>query len=164
MSLGDIAGLLRVADEIHPDLKEGDYVFTERVKLFPEGCLVLEEGDEVCGYAISHPIRHGQPPVLNSLLGEIAPDASQYYIHDVAILPRFRGQGLAGECVRRLLEVAKRYPTTCLVSVYGTVPFWARLGFATEPVDGALLEKLRQYGGNATFLSRHNGLDDSRQS
>lgn len=164
MSLDDIADLLRVADEVHPDLEEGDYVFAERVKLFPEGCLVLKEGDEVCGYAISHPIRHGQPPTLDSLLGEITPDASQYYIHDVAILPRFRGLGLAGECVRRLLEVAKRYPTTCLVSVYGTVPFWSRFGFVTEPVDGSLSDKLREYGEDATFLSRLNSQDDSGQS
>lgn len=164
MSLSDVAGLLRVADEIHPDLEEGDYVFTERVKLFPEGCLVLKEGDEVCGYAISHPIRHGQPPALDSLLGEIAPDASQYYIHDFAILPKFRGLGLAGECVGRLLEVAKRYPTTCLISVYGTAPFWARFGFMTEPVDEALSEKLREYGGDAAFLSRLNGQNDNGKS
>jgi hypothetical protein len=75
MSVSDIEGLLRVANEIHPNLPESDYVFTERVKLFPEGCLVLVEGDEVCGYAISYPIRHRQPPALDSLLGEIAPDA-----------------------------------------------------------------------------------------
>lgn len=157
ISVSDIEGLLRVADEIHPDLPESDYVFTERVKLFPEGCLVLVEGDEVCGYVISHPICHRQPPALDSLLGEIAPDADQYYIHDLAILPRFRGRGLAAECIGKLFAVAKRYPTTCLVSVYDTVPFWGRFGFVPEPVDAVLSEKLRDYGANATYLSRQNG-------
>ena len=164
MSLDDVSGLLRVAEVIHPELEEGDYVFAERIKLFPEGCLVLKDGDDVCGYAISHPIRLGQPPALDSLLGVIEPNASQYYIHDVAILPKFRGLGLAGECVRRLLEVAKRYPTTCLVSVYGTVPFWSRFGFVTELVDGYLSEKLREYGEDATFLSRLNSQDGNDQS
>lgn len=161
MSVSDIEGLVRVADEIHPDLPEGDHVFTERMKLFPEGCLVLVEGDEVCGYAISHPIRHRQPPALDSLLGEIAPDANQYYIHDVAITSRLRGRGLAAECIRKLLAIAKRYPTTSLVSVYGTAPFWGRFGFVPEPVDAVLAEKLRNYGDDATYLSRQNSQDES---
>ena len=158
MSITDLDGLLRVADKIHPDLPESNSVFTERVKLFPEGCLVLVEGEEVCGYAISHPIRHHQPPALDTLLGEIAPDADQYYIHDLAILPRFRGRGLAAECIDKLLAVAKvkRFPTTCLVSVYGTSPFWRRFGFVPEPVDGVLSEKLRGYGEDAVYLSRKN--------
>lgn len=156
MSVRDVEGLLRVADKIHPDLPESDHVFTERVKLFPEGCLVLVEGDEVCGYAISHPIRRHQPPALDSLLGKIAPDADQYYIHDLAILPRFRGRGLAAVCIDKLFAVAKRFPTTCLVSVYGTAPFWERFGFVPDPVDAVLLEKLRGYGEDATYLSRKN--------
>lgn len=159
LSVSDIAGVLRVADEIHPDLPEGDFVFTERVKLFPDGCLALIDGDEVCGYAISHPIRHSQPPALDSLLGEIAPNADQYYIHDVAILPKFRGLGLARDCIEKLLEVAKRYPTTCLISVYGTTPFWARFGFVAEQVNDVLSEKLREYGEDASYLTRHNRLD-----
>ena len=154
LTLDDIEGLLRVADQVHPDLPESDYVFAERVKLFPQGCLALVEDGEVCGYAISHPIRNRQPPNLDSLLGEIAPDADQYYIHDVAVLPRFRGQGFAAEAIKKLLEIAKHYPTTCLVSVYGTAPFWGRFGFTPEPVNSALAEKLRNYGDDATYLSR----------
>jgi len=157
MTVGDIDGLLRVADEVHPDLPEGGHIFTERVKLFPEGCLVLVENNEICGYAISHPIRQRQPPALDSLLSEIEPDANQYYFHDLAILPKLRGKGYAAECINRLLEVAKRYPTSCLVSVYGTSPFWARFGFKPEPVDQVLKERLKNYGDNATYLSRLNG-------
>ncbi|KAJ5389253.1 uncharacterized protein N7496_000321 [Penicillium cataractarum] len=153
----DIEGLMCVADEVHPGLPESAPVFAERVKLYPEGCLVLEEDGHVCGYAISHPIRQCQPPALDSLLGEIASDADQYYIHDVAILPRFRGRGLAASCIGRLLVVAKRYPATSLVSVYGTESFWARFGFVPVLVDEALREKLRDYGEDAVYLSRSNG-------
>ncbi len=78
MSASDVDAALRVADEVHPDLPEGDYVFAERSSLFPEGCLVLVEAGKVCGYTLSHPIRHRQPPALDSLLGEIAADADQY--------------------------------------------------------------------------------------
>jgi GNAT superfamily N-acetyltransferase len=159
MSTSDIESLVRVADKIHPDLPESDEVYAERVKLFPQGCLALVEGglDELCGYVISHPIRHRQPPVLDSLLQEIDPNADQYYIHDLAILPKARGRGLAQECINKLLAIAKRYHTTSLISVYGTAPSWGRFGFVPEEADKPLIEKLHDYGDDATYLERKNG-------
>jgi len=158
LSVNDIESLVRIADKIHPDLPESDEVFAERIKLFPEGCLALVEGedDELCGYVISHPIRRRQPPALDSLLGEIAPDADQYYIHDLAILPKARGHGLAQECINKLFAIAKRFPTTSLVSVYGTAPFWGRFGFVPGENDEVLEKKLLDYGDDATYLERKN--------
>jgi ribosomal protein S18 acetylase RimI-like enzyme len=156
MTTSDIKGLLHVADEVHPDLPESDDVFEERLRLFPGGCMVLVEDDEICGYAISHPIRHRQPPALGTKLGDIAADANQYYIHDLAILPKLRGRGLATECIDKLLAIASRYPTTSLVSVYGTSTFWGRFGFLSETIDEVLSKKLRNYGADAIFMSRHN--------
>ena len=157
----EIRLLVEVADQVHPDLPESAEVFTERVKLFPEGCLALVRHDDckLCGYAISYPVRARQPPALDSLLGEIPSDANQYYIHDVAILPGFRGKGLAAEAVRQLLDVARRhnYQATCLVSVYGTAPFWARFGFVAEKADAALAEELEEYGEDAVYMSRQDG-------
>lgn len=162
MADGDIAAVARIAAEVHRDLPESDAVFRERLRLYPAGCLVLADGDQVCGYVVSHPIRHGRPPALDSLLGEIAPDADQYYIHDLAILPGFRRRGLAAPCIRQLLRLAaSRYRTTCLVSVYGTAPFWARYGFAPASVDAPLEEKLRGYGGDAVYLVRDNHQGDT---
>lgn len=109
--------VVQVADQVHPGLPEGDYVFTERMRLFPAGCLVRVNGSKVHGYAVSHPIRHGQPPALDSLLGRIPPRANRYYIHDMPILPELRGQGHAAKAAQMLLEVAGEYETTCLVSV-----------------------------------------------
>ncbi|KAK4210203.1 hypothetical protein QBC37DRAFT_292999 [Rhypophila decipiens] len=127
----------------------------------------------IYGYAISHPIPHDQPPALDSLLGSIptnTPDNSnlnndepavkpspQYYIHDIAILPAFRGQGLAAQCIRLLLDVAKRhgYKTTCLISVYGTSEFWGKFGFLPpENLSDVLKEKVKGYGEDAVYLVR----------
>lgn len=152
----DIEALLRIADTVHSELPESEYVFAERIKLFTEGCLALVENGEVCGYAISHPICHRQPPPLDSLLGEIDPRADQYYIHDVCILPKFRGQGLAAQGVDKLLTIAERYPSACLVSVYGTGPFWGRYGFLppATSIDETLSAKVRGYGDGAIYLER----------
>ncbi|KAI0528087.1 acyl-CoA N-acyltransferase [Xylaria bambusicola] len=157
MTNDDIHGVMRVADIVHAELAERDSVPTERVRLFPEGCLVLKEGSQVCGYAISHPIRYRKPPALDSLVGEIASEADQFYIHDICVLPNLRGHGYAGEVVDRLLAVAERYTTTCLVSVYGSSPFWARFGFKSpDDIDQALSEKIRGYGDDAIYLERRN--------
>lgn len=155
LTANDIEGVTRVADEVHPGLPEQAQVFAERVKLFPEGCLAFEQNGRICGYALSHPIRKHHPPALDSLLGEIASDADQYYIHDLAILPELRGRGLATEAIDRLLAVAGRYPTTSLVSVYGTELFWSRFGFVPGPV-GEDIKKLRGYGEDAVYLVRSN--------
>ncbi|CAG9952321.1 unnamed protein product [Clonostachys rosea f. rosea IK726] len=154
MTNADIEGVLRVASEIHPDLPESAAVFAERLSMFPDGCLILTQGDDICGYAVSHPIRTGHPPALDSQIGEIAPDADQYYIHDLAILPRVRTRGLGAQCMEKLLLVADRYQTACLISVYNSASFWRRFGFVPELTDTALSAKLRGYGQDAVYLVR----------
>lgn len=194
MSPEDKDRVLEIGDKIHPDLPEDKEVLTERLRLFPEGCFVLvqhrhrhhkhkhNESDEdvqddnetiICGYAVSHPIpkRH-QPPALNTLLlnmnkpPSVSPgEAEQFYIHDLAILPEFRGRGYARECVDMLLGVAKRwgFELTGLVSVYGTERFWERFGFgpalaaADVDADAKLLKKIvSAYGQDAVYLVRRN--------
>ncbi|KAH6653259.1 hypothetical protein BKA67DRAFT_536945 [Truncatella angustata] len=152
----DITGVMRVADTIHAALPENEHVFAERIALFPEGCLGLVENGEICGYAISFPIRRREPPALNGILGEIAPDADQYYVHDVCVLPMARGRGFAALGIGKLLAIAERYPSACLVSVYGTASFWGRYGFLppSNNVSEVLLKKVRGYGDEAVYLER----------
>ncbi|KAK3988233.1 hypothetical protein QBC44DRAFT_398417 [Cladorrhinum sp. PSN332] len=161
MAPGDINGVHLVADEIHSALPESDNVYKERLSLFPEGCLVLADANDktIFGYTIAHPIRRGCPPALDSMLGEIAPGADQFYIHDVAVSPALRGKGMAKEAIGRLLALSESsgYETTCLISVYGTSPFWARFGFVPEAVDEVFQEKLRGYGDDAVYLVRRKG-------
>ncbi|KAL8987620.1 MAG: hypothetical protein Q9169_008678 [Polycauliona sp. 2 TL-2023] len=160
LSPADIPALAHIAAQCHPALPESNEVFAERVSLFPEGCLALvdPDTDTLLGYLISHPIRYRQPPALNCLLDEIASNADQYYIHDLAILPALRGRGCAREGVERVLGVASRYPTTSLVSVYGTAAFWERFGFEeVRGDDGALRKKVEGYGDDAVYLERQNG-------
>lgn len=156
LSSDHIESLLRIAEQIHPGLPESREVFAERVKLFPEGCLGLVIEGKLCGYAISHPIRRRQPPALNSLLQWVSPEADQYYIHDLAILPEVQGRGYAQECVQKLLSVAERYPSTGLVSVYGTAVFWSRFGFKPIASDSTMETKLLDYGDDAVYLERAN--------
>ena len=163
LTISDIDSLIHIANAIHPDLPESAEVFAESVKLFPEGCLALVDcqSDELCGYVISHPICYRQPPALNNSSGRIVLDANQYYIHDLAILPGYHGCGYAKACMDKIVAVARRYPTTSLVSVYGTTSFWGRFGFVPTEIDEGLKTKLLAYGDDAVYLERQNEVDQN---
>ncbi len=149
----DLPEVMAVANAVHLGLPEDQAVFAERVALYPAGCLVLQMPDgEIAGYAISHPIISGQPPQLNGFLGEIGPQAREYYIHDVALLPKLRGSGLAKAAILRLLQQARGFDQVALVSVYGTADFWGRFGFAKSPRD--MRAKLAAYGEDAVYMTR----------
>ncbi len=150
----DLDAVEALGDRVHPGLPESRAVFAERLALFPEGCIVLPGARGILGYGVSHPIRPGAPPPLDTLLGALPLEAAQYYIHDVVVAPEARGRGAAGAGVERLLGQAARYPTTALVSVYGTARFWRRFGFR-ESMSG-MAEKLAPYGPDAVFMVRDN--------
>ncbi|KAK4227135.1 hypothetical protein QBC38DRAFT_443960 [Podospora fimiseda] len=160
MIASDINGVHLLVDEVHAALPESENVYKERLSLFPEGCLVLaDDNNIILGYTISHPICRNSPPALDSLLGKIEPDADQFYIHDVVISPSLRGKGMAKEAINRLLVLSESqgYETTCLISVYGTSEFWSRFGFVPEVVGEVFREKLRGYGDDGVYLARRNG-------
>lgn len=148
----DLTDVARVAAKVHPELPESVEVFAERLRLFAAGCLVLEHGGCVVGYAVSHPISTESPPALNALLGEIPAGADQFYIHDIAVLPEARGAGQASEGIEMLLRVAERYRSAALVSVYGTSDFWGRFGFTPAAAD--MTAKLAPYGADAVYMVR----------
>jgi len=149
----DIPGTIRLADRVHPDLPESRSVFEERLALYPAGCLVLEASGRIAGYTLAHPIRYPHPPKLDTLIGAIAPDGDAFYIHDVVVAPEWRGGGRADAAIRRLLTLVKDYPKTCLVSVYGTMPFWRRHGFV-EAGEALPAGTLDGYGADARWMLR----------
>ena len=153
MQFSDLDAVMKVADQVHEDLPEERAIFEERLKLYPQGCLVLElSGQEIAGYAISHPIAPANPPALNQKLGALPAKAQDYYIHDVALLPKLRGSGLARQGIEALLQHAQRYSKVALISVYGTSPFWERFGFKPSAED--MGKKLAPYGEGAVYMAR----------
>ncbi|MCK5933332.1 MAG: GNAT family N-acetyltransferase [Fulvimarina manganoxydans] len=152
MKPGDLPAVMAIADEVHPGLPEDEAVFASRLSAFPAGCLVLEGADAIDGYAMGHPIRLTEPPDLNVPIEAIQADRDAFYIHDVALLPAVRGQGLVTPAIERLLACGAPLQTACLISVYGTAGFWSRFGFAPDARLPA--GKLKSYGSDAVFMTR----------
>ena len=150
----DLDAVVALSERIHPGLPEDHAIQARRLALWPQGCKVLRHEDRIMGYAFAHPIPAGQPPALNTAPTAIAPQADEFYLHDIVVDPALRGSGLAARVVALLLHEARGFATTALVSVYGTAPFWARFGFA--PVSEDMSEKLEPYGDGAVFMRREN--------
>lgn len=155
MTAEDLPQVQVLADVIHLDHPEDAAVFAERLRLYPGGCLALEESGRLIGYALTHPWRFAAPPALNSLLGQIPPDASTYYVHDVALLPEARGKGHAAHISERLVRHAHEagFTNLSLVAVNNSQAFWERLGFRKTDVPG-LEAKLLSYGPDAVLMVR----------
>jgi len=155
MQPADLAAVNVLAAVIHPDYPEDEGVFAERLRLYPQGCRVLERDGRVAAYAVSHPWLDRAPPALNALLGELPARPSTYYLHDIALLPELRGSGASVQVVVSLIGQARseQLPSLSLIAVNGSAGFWQRQGFEAV-VSNALAEKLRSYGEDARFMMR----------
>lgn len=154
MLASDISPAHALSGIVHPGYPEDRAVFEERQQLYPEGCYVLQGGDDLKGYALSHPYVKDTAPALNTLLGALPEHCDSYYIHDIAILPDARG-GNAGKAIVTYLKTHARatgFDTICLVAVNNSSLFWERYGFVTREAAG-LQRKLESYGTGTTYMA-----------
>jgi len=156
MTEPDLAEVQALADAIHLDHPEDAEVLVERLRLYPQGCLALEENGRLAGYALTHPWHFGRPPALNTRLRAIPHDATTYYVHDVALLPDARGKGYAAQASEWLVRHASGagFGNLSLVAVNNSQRFWERLGFRRTKGDPGLEDKLLTYGPDAVLMVR----------
>jgi len=159
MASADLPAVMQVAGLVHPAYPEDEAVFAERLRLAPGGCHVLADGDrELFGYLVSHPWPQRAVPKLNALLGEIPPGTTNWYLHDLALLPAARGGGAAGAIVSAIVDhaVSAGCNSLALVAVNDSAGFWRHKGFR-EVHDPALAATLASYDDAARYMERVAG-------
>ncbi|TLX45535.1 N-acetyltransferase [Pseudoalteromonas phenolica] len=116
----------------------------------PETCFVcVSEQNEALGYLLAHPWGESEPPKLFvPLLDTI--NSQTLYLHDMAVSPYSKGQGIGRAMVAKLIEVAKAkgFKRITLVAIQGADSFWSSLGF--KLIVGANISST--YGENAVFM------------
>lgn len=152
MDMADLPEVVALSERLHPELPESYETQSSRLMLFPQGCYVAKDAQGLGGYVFSHPIAARTPPALNQPLRSLAKDATQLYLHDLALDPRLRGTGAAAKGVELILKQGETFSAVSLISVYGTAPFWARFGFVVD--DHMPSEKMASYGPGACFMVR----------
>lgn len=153
MTQADLGSVERVGDAVHLDHPEDATIIAERLRLYPAGCLVLDGDKVVQGYAVAHSWLFGQPPSLNTQLGQLPLRADTFYIHDLAITPDVRGGGAGTKAVDLLAHHARSasFTNISLVAVGSSPRFWRRSGFQVTK-QGATPPALATYEG-AVFMT-----------
>lgn len=155
MTAADIDAVTKIEAAVHLSYQEGEPVFQNRFALFPSGCFVCVSNGEPVGYMISHPWKRGEPVALDVMIYAVPADADCLYIHDLALLPEFRGGGaaqaaisLAGDTARQL-----KLKSLAIVALPDALGFWDRMGFIPTPLskDNAIA---RKYGPGASYMER----------
>lgn len=150
LQAGDLAAVFALAERVHPDHPERPEVFAERLALFPAGCLALDQGGALAGYALAHPWA-GAPPKLDALLGAIPPRPDHFYVHDVATAATARGRGAARAVLAHFDAAARDLGLSDmrLVAVSGSARLWAHLGFVDSDAP-----RPASYGDDARAMRR----------
>ena len=158
MTAADLEGVKQVSDRVHTQFPEDRQVFEERLRLYPAGCLVCDDGTQLIGYAVTHPWIEDSVPALNSLLGAIPTPSNSYYFHDVALLDAARGRGLGAHVAGLLKRHAweSGYRSIGLVAVNRSSGFWEQQGFQTRMLP-SLREKLLTYALDAAYMQGRIG-------
>lgn len=105
---------------------EGIKSFKSKMTGYPDGCFVCEIDKNIVGYIISFPYIFGKPyPINRSYKKTEFPNC--YYIHDLCIQKKYRGNGYANELVNEVLKIQSK--PKVLVSVLKSEKFWEKFGF-----------------------------------
>lgn len=153
MEKSDLDCVLQIAGIVHAEFPEDAAIFEERLRLYPQGCFVLEGKSGRFGYLVGHPWLFRSPPPLNSLLGALPEHPGTYYLHDLAILPGGRSAGCGSSIIMEELARARknRFSSVSLISVHASFPFWRKLGFLQDE-SPELSKSLESYGDKARFM------------
>ncbi len=153
----DVPAVLRVqAQGYSPIMQEPEEVVRARLRIAPDTAWVAEDNGGVCAYLMAYRSIVGKVTPLGGLF-EVPPKPDCLYLHDLAVDPRCRGQGVGPALVRAACQWAEEQGLThcALVSVQGSEHFWGRLGYGgwggLAPAQRA---NLQTYAGPATYMVR----------
>lgn len=157
MRLEDLDAVLAVQAVCYPpSMQEAGAVLRARIHAAADTCVVAEDGNGICGYLFAYPSSRG---LVTPLGAEFAParDADTLYLHDLAVMPRAHGRGLARRMAAHLLEQAQSrgFAWSALVSVQDTAGFWSTLGYRIDDAASpAARTALAGYPGLARYMVR----------
>ncbi len=138
MTVADLPAVTAISAAVHGCYGEPVEVYAERLALWPSGCFVWQQGEDIAGLLVAHPWHRTTSPELGALLGAIPQDADSFYLHDIALLPETRGQGAGKAATALVIDRARSagYRDITLVAVNGAEAFWATQGFAIIEAGG----------------------------
>jgi len=148
----DLPEILRIQALCYQAIEPEDAAaYAHKLALAPDCAFVMADATQtVRAYLFALPIALDQPPALNASDFALAADANCLYLHDMAIDPTARGQGLSTPLMTAFFAAASaRQLAWCsLIAIQNSSAFWQRYGFAQHALSHspAMLSKLASYG------------------
>ena len=157
MQIADLSAVVRLQDHCYADeFYESPQVVAKRLMLYPQSCWLACYQDKVWGYLFSYPSRLGQINPLGAEFGQYE-QANCLYLHDMAVSPDARGQGVATALLQQALTYASTLglPYAALVAVQNSAAFWQQQQFsAVDSLSVPASLALTSYGEDAIYLAR----------
>lgn len=125
--------------------------FEERYLAYPSGSVGAFVDDDLVGYSISFPWYNDTLVALGTTKFDASRNFDCYYMHDVAVMSSYRGQGIADKFVNNCFRDARslNLHTIRMVTVQGGQHVWSRYGFV---IDGLAHES---YGPDTYKMVLH---------
>ena len=148
---GNWDSILEIQDKVYHEVGPEELdVLKSKQSISPETCFVCvsEQGDTL-GYLLAHPWNGAEPPKLHVPL-LVTENSDSLYLHDMAVSPQSKGQGIGRSMMAKLIEVAelKGVKRITLVAVQGADSYWSLLGF--NVISGENM--CSSYGSNAILM------------
>src|SRR5690606_331761 len=130
--------------------------FAAKLSAAPDFCYLAVHNNTPVGYVVALPWVFGDIPDLGGLEYAVPEHADGLYIHDIAVAPAARQEGVARELLNAVLNAArlKGYRGVFLVAIKGASSYWERHGFQAVQVDGRLKHGLSAYGEGAVYMMK----------
>ena len=132
LNVEDIPAVLAVQRECYMDqLLESERTFHLKIDKCSRGCLGLDRNGRIGGYVFCQPWRSGEAMPLDDASAALPEACDCLYIHDLSVIPAWRGTGAAKELLDGVFGLAEDLGLRkfALVSVQSSERFWARWGF-----------------------------------
>lgn len=135
---------------------ESKQSFRAKLKSNPEYCFIAEHEGKPKAYLVCLAVNDETFPSLNAPDIQRPEQATIFYLHDLAVLPTARGLTLGDILVRTALTKAQtQFKQSLLISIQGSIDFWARYGYKPiHPVPNALLKKVMSFGTEAILMKK----------
>lgn len=159
LTAADVTDAVRIQMEAFtPDLREDASVFHNRIARYGQHYKMARLNGEPVGYVICFPWELGDSPVNNENFPEQLPAPSCFFIHDIAVLKRARGAGVARAMLEAAYEESRSlgFNTASLVAVGQSGNYWDKAGYTPYPqiTETKRARVLEIYGPGSRLMVR----------
>lgn len=156
LSTEDLPLIMQIQAACYPaHFNEAAEVFAERIANYAHSSWLALRNNQALGYLFTYPTQLGQVCKLGSGFST-SQAANCLYLHDMAVLPEAKGQGIASALLSTALQYGRQRKLrhSALVAVQNSATFWQKFGYSISSLESEQQMNLLSYGDQAHYLHK----------